>query len=86
MKKIFFLFFALAVFLFSSALVFSRVDIGEEIQIRSSFYDNITDYDDAKEDRNSYISQRIRFYLEGEIQKDVIARMQMQSIGMWGGV
>jgi hypothetical protein len=75
------IFFLFAVIPISHAIV----DVGTELQIKNAYYNNLTDYDDAKDDKQSYTFQRTRFYIQGEIQKGVIGRLQLQSIGMWGG-
>lgn len=65
------------------SLAYARLDIGSEIKIQSNYYNNL-DYDPSHHDIQSYMLQRTRLYVEGEIQRNIIARVQLQSFGIWG--
>jgi hypothetical protein len=64
---------------------YALVDIGTQIDMKNVSYNNLIDYDDSKDDKQTYTFERTRFYIQGEIQKGVIGRLQVQSIGIWGG-
>lgn len=61
----------------------AAVRIGVETRSRGNSYRN-SDYDTSTDDRNDYVSERTRFYLEADMPQDITVGMRLQSRGIWG--
>jgi hypothetical protein len=72
-------------FVFSLKIVcFASLDIGEEVFVKSYFNTKANDVQDASLVKETNTLQRLRIYVKGNIQQNIEAKVQIQSLGMWG--
>ncbi len=81
LKKIFFI--SIIFFIFQSFL-FCKIDIGEEVLVKTFFNVNYSNFGDSSLDTASNTMQRVRIYLAGNVQDNIEAKVKFQSIGIWG--
>ncbi|MCK5534469.1 alginate export family protein [bacterium] len=61
-----------------------KVELGGEIRIRSTGVNN-SDYDDEIADYSAFSTQRTRVHFRGDLAKNVLFDLGVQSNGYWGG-
>jgi len=81
MKQVFLIFVYIIV---SVCFCFAKIDIGEEIKVKRIYNTNLVNFSNMAIDTETNSIQRIRLYLQGNLQKNITARVQLQAIGLWG--
>ncbi len=81
-KKSILIFYVLLVFCRCAGFAVN-IDIGEEFSLQDAAINN-SDYSAGKSDHNDFFAHQIRFYLNGELEKNVTVSLKLQLLGIWG--